>query len=354
MEVKVLVTGIGGGGVGQQIIKALRYAKNDYVIYGTDITSISKGFNTVDYPFVVPRANDGDYIITIIKICKKHGVKAIFPGSEVEIDMFNINREIFQENNILVFINSEEVLDICMDKEKTISFLERHSFCFPKTFSISSVSDIETVNIFPLVLKPSQGAGGSMNVLIAQNKNELKLFSIFLLKIYSKFIAQEYVGTPDEEFTVGVLFDQEGSYINTIALRRDLSGGLNCRLRIPNTSSKKELGENLVISSGISQGEFGDFRSVIDQCNEIAIKLKPNSAINLQCRLVNDKVYLFEINPRFSGTTSLRAMVGFNEPDLLIRKHILNEPIKSNFSFQYAKVVRGLDEVVFYNESDVL
>jgi carbamoyl-phosphate synthase large subunit len=69
---------------------------------------------------------------------------------------------------------------------------------------------------------------------------------------------------------------------------------------------------------------------------------------------VNDKVYLFEINPRFSGTTSLRAMVGFNEPDLLIRKHILNEPIKPNFSFQYAKVVRGLDEVVFYNESDDL
>ena len=34
---------------------------------------------------------------------------------------------------------------------------------------------------------------------------------------------------------------------------------------------------------------------------------------------------MFEINPRFSGTTSLRAMVGYNEPDVLIRHHVLGE-----------------------------
>jgi carbamoyl-phosphate synthase large subunit len=46
---------------------------------------------------------------------------------------------------------------------------------------------------------------------------------------------------------------------------------------------------------------------------------------NIQCRLVGDEVKVFEVHPRFSGTTSIRAMVGFNEPDILIRNYLFNE-----------------------------
>jgi len=38
-------------------------------------------------------------------------------------------------------------------------------------------------------------------------------------------------------------------------------------------------------------------------------------------------VEIFEVHPRFSGSTSIRAQVGFNEPDLLIRNYIHGEPI---------------------------
>ena len=72
-------------------------------------------------------------------------------------------------------------------------------------------------------------------------------------------------------------------------------------------------------------------------------------AVNIQCRMVESKVYVFEINPRFSGTTSLRAMVGYNEPDILIRKHLLGENIKSNFTYKSGVIMRGLEEKFINN-----
>lgn len=348
--ISVLVTGIGGGGVGEQLIKALRLSERKYKIVGTDVTPISKGFKEVDAAYVVPLANDSNYINELLKICKQHDIKALFPGSEPELKIISLNKEKIEAAGCIVFINPENVLDICLDKNKTVDFLKDNNFNYPRSYTIRSIKEISVITIFPLVLKPSVGGGGSMNVMIAQSADELELFASYLLKIYPEFIAQEYVGTPDNEYTVGVLFDKDGVYINAIALRRSITGGLNCRMKVPNNTQNKNLGPSLIISSGISQGEFGNYENVLQQCIEIAKKLKATCSVNLQCRLVDGKVYLFEINPRFSGTTSLRAMVGYNEPDVLIQKHILNEPIETGFAYQYAKIVRGLKEEIFLAE----
>jgi len=61
---------------------------------------------------------------------------------------------------------------------------------------------------------------------------------------------------------------------------------------------------------------------------------------------VDGKVKVFEINPRFSGTTSLRAMVGYNEPDILIRKHIYGETINQDFDYDEVLIIRSLHEQI--------
>ena len=53
---------------------------------------------------------------------------------------------------------------------------------------------------------------------------------------------------------------------------------------------------------------------------------------------------MFEVNPRFSGTTSLRAMVGYNEPDILIRKHVLGESIEPGWAYGSGIIMRSLHE----------
>ena len=79
-------------------------------------------------------------------------------------------------------------------------------------------------------------------------------------------MVQEYVGTPDHEYTVGVLHDMDGSFINSIALKRSLNSQLNIRLSVRNRTNKNKLGDELVISSGISPWPhwslFGDNRTM--------------------------------------------------------------------------------------------
>ena len=206
-------------------------------------------------------------------------------------------------------------------------------------FKLESVSNGGSIK-FPAVVKPVLGGGGSFNCYMAQDLAELFFFADYIKSQGVIPMAQEYVGTPEEEYTVGVLTDmRNGEMIGSIALRRQIMSGLSNRMRVPKRNSK----EILVISSGISQGEFGDFSDVRGECERIALALGSRGPMNLQCRKHEGKVYVFEINPRLSGTTFMRAMVGRNEPDILIRQCVEGE----NFEIaEYKKgmVLRGLIE----------
>ena len=196
----------------------------------------------------------------------------------------------------------------------------------------------------PAILKPSVGGGGSANVFIVQSRDELLAFSRYLLGMSSCFILQEYVGTPDEEYTVGVLFGKDGTLINSIAIKRVINNALTIRTQVPNRTGRSELGSRLIISTGISQGHVADWPRVRAACEEIAASLSPTAPVNVQCRVANGVVVPFEINPRFSGTTSLRAMAGYNEPDILIRRDVFGENISVRFPYKDLMILRGLEE----------
>jgi carbamoyl-phosphate synthase large subunit len=344
-KTKVLVTGIGGGGHGEQILKALKLAKIPLEIIGADVSLISRGLTEVNTSFILPPASDPAYIDVLIEKCIHFQVEVLFHGSEPELLKMSKNRNRFAELGIFLPINNSNVISICLDKIKTIDFLKENGFKYPKTYQINSLEDCNLIEVFPLVLKPYLGGGGSANTYIVQSIEELRFFCSQMLKQNIKFIAQEYVGTPDEEYTVGVLSDLDGNLINSIAVQRMIKGSLCCRIKIPNHTDNKSLGKELVISSGISQGRIGKYLEITSKCEKIASSLGSTGPLNIQCRYVNGEVYLFEINPRYSGTTSFRAMAGINEPELMIKKHFLNLDIERNASLIEGYILRGLDEV---------
>jgi carbamoyl-phosphate synthase large subunit len=344
--VSVMVTGIGGGGFGEQIIKALRRAATPYVITGCDMSPLAKGLGAVDHGYVVPPAKDDRYVPVLLAIAARRGVRALFPGSEPELRVLKYKRAAFEQAGILLPINPDEVIEICLDKYRTMRELAERGFHVPPTVRVDHEQDLGRVEIFPVVLKPYIGAGGSADVTIAQDRAELFALGRNLLSSGRKLIAQEYVGTPDCEYTVGVLTSMRGELIHSIAVRRHITSALTMRLNVPNRCERKELGERLVISSGISQGEVGPFPEVAKPCEVIAASLGARGPINIQCRYVGGRVIVFEINPRFSGTTSLRALVGYNEPDLLVREHVLGERVQRGFAYGSGVVVRGVDEVL--------
>jgi carbamoyl-phosphate synthase large subunit len=344
-RVVVLVTGVGGGGLGEQIIKALRLAAIDYWIVGTDIGPNSKGLMEVDRAELVPPARDPTYTRRLLAICEQHGVGAVLCGSDAELVVLDRDRGQFAERGIVLPINPPSVLATCLDKTRTFEFLAAKGFLVARWKRIASVKDVTDFPL-PAVAKPSVGGGGSANLYLAQTAQELEFYADYLLQIYPEFVVQEYVGTPESEYTVGVLSDMDGVFLNSIALRRQIMSALSNRLKVPNRTGRQDLGPTLAISNGITQGEFGSFPVVTRTCEAIATALGSRGPLNIQCRLVQDKVLVFEINPRFSGTTSMRAMVGFNEPDLLIRRHLLGQAVEPRFPYGSAVILRGLAEVI--------
>ena len=340
-RIRVLVTGVGGGGNGEQLIKALRLSKKNYYIIGADITAVSKGLYLVDSKQILPQANEPGYIDALIDLCHKESVQVLFTGSEPELKRVAKEQDRIREAGIFLPINPEQVIEICMDKTKTMHWLNENGFSFPKTKTIHSAADLNAAEKFPVVLKPSIGGGGSANAFIAQDQAELQMFGTWMLNIYSEFIVQEYVGNADCEYTVGVLSDMEGEIINSIAVKKNILTALSNRLKI----KSRYTGEQLVISNGISQGHIGRYPEITTQCEQIAKKLGSRSAINIQLRFVDGKCRVFEINPRYSGTSSFRAMVGYNEPDIMIRKYLLGETIEPHFPYKEGTIMRGLDEI---------
>ena len=341
-----MVTGVGGGGFGEQLLKALHLADTPYEIIGTDTSPLSKGFAAVDHPYVVPFANDEHYVEALLAVCRRHGAKAIFAGSEPELRILSRERAAIESAGIFLPINPVPVIDTCLDKDRTMRFLAAHGFRTPRTVRVEDEEDLAAIDGFPVVLKPYVGGGGSADVTIAQDRDEVLAFGRYLLASGRKLIAQEYVGTGESEFTVGVLTTMTGEILNSIAVRRFTASGLSNRVKVPNRTGRRELGSELVISSGVSQGEIGPFPDVTIPCETIATAIGACGPINIQCRYVDGQVWVFEINPRFLGTTSLRALVGYNEPDALVKEHVLGEHVERRFTYRSGIILRGLEETL--------
>jgi len=338
-KISVLVTGIGGGSHGEQIIKALRLSKKlDLNIIGTDVTDLTTGKRLVDIFYKVPYTNSEEYKHVFIEIIKKHNVKFVFHGSEVDLKFLSENRDILESLNVAHPLNSKEIIDLCTNKFNTFKTLENLGFKVPKYKKINSIEDIKNIDFFPVVLKPNTSSGGSAHVTICFDNEDLEIASKYLLKYGIDIIAQEYIDD-SEEYTIGVTSNDNGQILGSICIRRIINNALTRKLKI------QKDGKLYLISTGISQGEIIKDRNILNQAETIAKKIGSVGPLNIQCRVINGEIYPFEINPRLSGTTSLRAIAGYNEPEAMILYKVFKQEINL-YDYKEMVILRTIQEVV--------
>src|SRR6185436_3465684 len=138
----VLVTGVGGGGHGEQILKALKLAETEYRIIGADMSAYSKGLLEVDHAELLPPASDPSYISQLKDICRKYEVAALFHGSEPELRAMSRHEDELRESGLFLPINPPKVINICSDKNQTCEFLQRAGFTVPFSEKITSVDQL--------------------------------------------------------------------------------------------------------------------------------------------------------------------------------------------------------------------
>lgn len=316
-KTNVLVTGTGGGGVGEGIVKALKLNPQKYRIVATDMSPMSAALWRVDKGYVVPPASDNSYARKVIDICKREKIDAVIPGSVPELKKLSDIRTEFENEGIALIISPKKVIDTCLDKLKTYNFLKKHGFPQPKTFSSDEPTRAASELDFPVFVKPRVGYG-SRYTYTAQDAEELDLIEKYLTKNKIEFLIQECITA--EECTVGVVISKSGMTMGSVSILREIKSGFSHRMTVTDVTEARATAE------------------------ELASKIGAQGPLNVQFFLTEEKPIVIEINPRFSGTTPVRSAVGFNEVDAVLRDFLFNEQIPLRFS-EGVVAVRYLDEV---------
>lgn len=320
---RVMIAGVGGASLGTEIFKSLILADN-YQIFGCDISSLAYGL--YERGFIdTYRINKDNYIHDVIAACKKSKSKWIIPGGEQPSFLLTKAMEQLTDEGINLVSNNPEFVSTFSDKNHTFEILSAKGIQTPKTIIISDINDILKVGL-PCIVKPALGSGGSTLVFFAVSADEAMIYAEYINRTNSIALAQEYIGHEEGEFTIGVLSLPNGEIVQSIAMKRVLESKL----------SVISQGRGGVISSGYSQGYIGEFSKVCQQAERIAKKIGSRGPINIQGRLREGILLPFEINPRFSASTYLRALAGFNEIDIFL-KFLMDgtipkkQPIKEGF-----------------------
>lgn len=339
MKKNILITAVGGRSVGSGILHALTRTAPEvserWNVVAADADTFAWGLYKVKEKILLPFANHARYIDEVKSAIKKFNLHAIIPGSEAEANVLSKNKHLF---DIPIISNSHEIMPLMMDKFATTEKLKELKLPTIPTFKIEDWQQALSEFKFPFIVKPTTGTGGSKGVTLCATEDDLKTI-LSNLPPHSGYCIQPLIGTENDEYTVGVLSDKNGKLIDSIVMKRKLIG-----LSLLDT---KKIGDrNFSISTGYSQGYFIKHPQIQTFCEQLSVAIKSKGPLNIQLRLHEGKIYVFEIHPRFSGTTTMRADVGFNEPDILLRNYLYNENFERLPYQSDVAVIRAFEHVV--------
>ncbi|MGD1277674.1 MAG: ATP-grasp domain-containing protein [Tepidisphaeraceae bacterium] len=314
--IPVLVTGVGGRSVGHQVLQAVLLAGQRYRPVAADAAAFSYGLYSAKRRYLLPPASSPDYLDAVRRLVAREGIVAILPGTQPETAVLAENAESLGPG-CQVIANPSSVIKLCKNKAVLHQWLDANGIATPRSVNAADWESLADQYGFPLVAKPAEDTGGSRGVAILSNADEVRMY----LKTHrhEDVVVQQYVGSMESEYTVGVMVSREGRIIDSIVIHRHLVG--------LSLGDKREIdGKMYALSTGYSQGYVCKHEQIQSACEELALKLGASGPLNIQLRLAGGKVVVFEVHPRFSGTTSVRAKAGFNEADTLIRNFVFGEP----------------------------
>ena len=298
--ITVAVTGPSGD-VGHGIISGLRHSLLPIRILGLDRSDDFSARRMCFQSVRMPSIFESSYVATLTSILVEHQVDFLMPGIDAEIPILSDHRPFIEEQSkCRVLVADADLIIRCADKLHTANWLSDLDIAVPKTWSIESLKESDLHDLpLPLIMKPRCGHS-SIGVRTVTDRKEL--ISEFRDASPGDCL-QEYL--PGDEFTCGLLFDRTGKLCDWSISRRELAGG------------RTVLAQYL---------EDSDVDAIIQRFGEV---VETVGALNLQLRIDKDgRPRIFEINPRMSGSTSMRIHGGINDPARLIENLVDGTPIE--------------------------
>ena len=245
----------------------------------------------VDEKHVIPSTDSSGYESSPSRIFTgKASSISLFPALKVK-RLFSLHvRENFPEFAFLM--NDREVIRVFSDKLRAARLFPDY---FPPT---DEQHQAFSHSQYPLVKKKRFGKG-SEGITVMFGEEEIEEGT--------GFIFQQFIG--GEEFTAS-LISQIDATLQMIVTRRVLRKGATVKAEV-------------VREQGLEEWMRALGRKVIET-------IGPFKVLNLQFRRNNRDLKLLEVNPRISGSTSMRALFGYNEFDILLENYHSQQNLSDN------------------------
>ncbi len=276
---RILVSAVGGD-IGAAVACSLLEAGAGVI--GCDMRDCSPIRDRLAAFHVAPPASDAEsYMNFLARIVRDEGIGCFTPVSEPELRLLNTRREDLNRLDVKVCINNRHILDTFLDKLATARYLASIGIRAPRTVPLD---EYDGSFGFPLVVK-SRSSSGSRSLRVVEDEVDLDYVRH---KDAGDLIAQQQIGSTDEEYTTGVFSD--GQTVSTITFRRRLGfGGISIEAVLADHPAMDELARKVARATGLV------------------------GSINIQTRRVGQAFWPFEINPRLSSTVLFRKRFGFDD-----------------------------------------
>jgi carbamoyl-phosphate synthase large subunit len=314
----VAVTGVGAT-AGLGIVRALRQADLPLRLLGLDADAWAPALYLCDAQAVVPRVSEEDrYLEALEALIRRHRIDALIPGLDVELDALSRARDRFRSLGCCVIVGPPEFIGFAGDKEITYRVLRDKGIPFARTQAIDDFRRSCTPASFPVIVKPRGGAG-SVGVTVLCGPSDLERY-----RPGSDDIVQEYLIPA----TWGLKTLTPADAMRGERLRQD------DEVRVQTLIAPS--GEILLISANINVQVRGTSMRVcptndpalLDFGQRAFPVLAAMGAVgpcNLQGRITDAGLVLYEVNARFTGCAAIHATMGHNECEAALRLFVLGE-----------------------------
>ncbi|WP_319591536.1 NAD-dependent epimerase/dehydratase family protein [uncultured Draconibacterium sp.] len=317
-----------GSGVGQSVINSLRLSRLPIRTIGFGTNPFAYGAYDCDAYDYTKGIYEEDYIDDLIEKCTKYKVDLLIPGLDDEALIYAQNAEKLASANIKAIFADEALISICRDKERMSKELNKIVDVFVKGYSKETLEeDIESGEVkFPFIAKP-RGGFASRGIEIIRNQEDIsKITESHILQElavphkadpnYNYYInqIQKNINPQVSEVSIQVVYGQEGNLLGRMFSYNKLNNGVPIEI-VPYEDSY--------------------IWSIVDKLTPIFLEMGLRGPLNIQGRLTENGLKLFEMNPRFTGITGLRALMGFNEVEACVKEWLGIDKGNNILSFNY-------------------
>jgi len=317
-----------GSGVGQSVINSLRLSCLPFKTIGLGTNPFAYGAYDCDVYDYTLSIYDSKFIGNLIEKCQEHKVDLIIPGLDDEALIYAQNFDKFQSAGIRTICSDADLISICRDKDRMSRELSKVADIFVKCFDKNTLEhDIENGKlVFPFIVKP-RGGFASRGIQIIRNQNDLS-------KIEDDHIIQELAmpgrSDPNYAYYMDEISKNRNPQVSEISIQ--VVYGPDGQL-LGRMSSYNKLNNGVPIEIVPYESDY--IWSIIDKLTPTLLNMGLRGPLNIQGRLTENGLKLFEMNPRFTGITGLRALMGFNEVEACVKEWLEIDRGKNSLKLNY-------------------